>query len=91
MTKEEIAARLRALADEIDGTVFAGIVDIAPTPAPAKPITLEQVRAALTQLASDKGAAQVKTLLKDFGADKLSDIAAQDFAELLAKAEEMGK
>ena len=45
----------------------------------------------LTTLSSNKGASAVKALLKDFGAEKLSDIAAQDYPELLAKAEEMGR
>lgn len=58
---------------------------------PTKPITLEEVRAKLTALSGSKGGAAVKALLKDFGADKLSDIAAQDYGELLAKAEEMGQ
>lgn len=59
--------------------------------AETKPLKLEDVRAALTALASEKGAATVKQLLKDFGAEKLSDIAAQDYPELLAKAKEMGQ
>lgn len=57
----------------------------------AKPLKLEDVRAVLTTLSSNKGAAAVKQLLKDFGAEKLSDIAAQDYPELLAKAQEMGQ
>lgn len=59
--------------------------------AATKPLKLEDVRAVLTTLSSNKGAAAVKQLLKDFGADKLSDIAVQDYPELLAKAEEMGQ
>lgn len=58
-------------------------------PAPAaKAPTIEDVRAALTKLASEKGASVSKQLLKDYGAEKLSDIAAQDFPELLSKVEE---
>jgi hypothetical protein len=55
----------------------------APTETSAQPITIEEVRAALTKLATAKGSAASKAVLKDFGAEKLSDIAAQDYAQLL--------
>lgn len=62
-----------------------------PKAAPAKTLKLEDVRAVLTTLSSTKGASAVKALLKDYGAEKLSDIAAQDYPELLAKAQEMSQ
>jgi hypothetical protein len=52
-------------------------------------VTLEEVRAALTQLASAKGADAAKKLLADYGAKKITDMAAQDYAELLADAERL--
>lgn len=58
---------------------------------PAKPVKLEDVRAVLTTLSSNKGASAVKALLAEFDAMKLSDIAAQDYPELLDKAKEMGQ
>ena len=54
-----------------------------------KPVKLEAVRAVLTTLSSNKGASAVKALLAEFDAMKLSEIAAQDYPELLAKAEEL--
>lgn len=100
MTNEEMIERIRSLANSILNTLDALDARTPPAPAPAavekrkaekkaKPLTLEDVRAKLTSLAGNKGGALVKALLKDFGAEKLSDIAAQDYPELLAKAEEL--
>lgn len=55
-------------------------------PAKPKPATLEDVRAALTELAGVKGAATTKTLLAEYDAKKLSDVPADKYASLLADA-----
>lgn len=100
MTNEEMIERIRSLANSILNTLDAHDAQTPPAPEPAavekpkaekkaKPLTLEDVRAKLTSLAGNRGGALVKALLKDFGAEKLSDIAAQDYPELLAKAEEL--
>lgn len=58
--------------------------------APSEPtVTLEQVRAKLATLSQAGKAPAVKELLKKFGATKLTDVAADHFAELLAAAEEL--
>lgn len=57
-----------------------------PKAAPAKPVTLEDVRAAMTDLTSAKGAATTKQLLAEYGAKKLSGIPADKYATLLADA-----
>ncbi len=75
--------------DEEDEKAAKAFVEKPKAEKKAKPLTLEDVRAKLTTLAGSKGGAAVKALLKDFGAEKLSDIAAQDYPELLAKAEEL--
>lgn len=54
--------------------------------APAKTVTLEDVRAAMTDLTSAKGAATTKSLLAEYGAKKLSDIPADKYSSLLADA-----
>lgn len=54
--------------------------------AATKPVTLEDVRAAMTDLTSAKGAATTKSLLAEYGAKKLSDIPADKYATLLADA-----
>lgn len=59
-----------------------------PTPQiePGTVITLEDVRAALTELAGVKGAATTKTLLAEYDAKKLSDVPADKYASLLTDA-----
>jgi len=52
-------------------------------------ITLEQVRAKLTPLSQAGKQAQVKKLITDLGATKLTEIPAEKYAELLVKAEEL--
>lgn len=101
MTTDEILQRLKSIEADV-GALITHLVsdgDQPPAekpkaktkkaePAPtAKAPTIEDVRAALTKLASEKGASVSKQLLKDYGAEKLSDIAAQDFPELLVKVE----
>lgn len=99
MTNEELAAELAAIAGRL-GDIANRLsaprqaqAEATPAPKAEKPkaLKLEDVRAVLTTLSSNKGASAVKALLKDFGAEKLSDIAVQDYPELLAKAEEMGR
>lgn len=51
--------------------------------------TLEKVRAKLATLSQDGKQAEVKALITEFGAKKLSDIPAGKYAELLKKAEEL--
>ncbi len=52
-----------------------------------KTITLEDVRAKLAALSQDGKQAEVKELITEFGAKKLSDVPAEKYSELLAKAE----
>lgn len=51
--------------------------------------TLEKVRAKLAALSQDGKQAEVKALITEFGAKKLSDIPAGKYAELLKKAEKL--
>ncbi len=52
-------------------------------------VTLEQVRAKLAELTRNGKREQVKALLNEFGANKLSEVPADKYAELMAKAEEI--
>lgn len=68
----------------------------APTTSPVKEetkaeptITLETVRVKLTELAQAGKQAQVKTLISSLGANKLSDVPQDKYAELLEKASEL--
>lgn len=56
-------------------------------PAPAKAITLEEVRAKLAALSQAGKAAQVKDLIAQTGAAKLTDVPADKYPELLEKAD----
>ena len=58
---------------------------------PEKPVpTLEEVRASLAKLSVVGHSAAVKALISKFGADKLSDIAPEQYSELLKEAERIG-
>ena len=60
-------------------------------PTNSKPaITLEQVRAVLADKSRRGYTAEVKALLRQHGADKLSDIAPAEYEALLAEAEALG-
>ena len=52
--------------------------------------TLEEVRAVLAKLSVEGHSAAVKSLIAKFGADKLSDIAPEQYAALLKEAEHIG-
>ena len=58
--------------------------------APKPTITLEQVRAILADKSRHGYTAEVKALLRQHGADKLSDIAPAEYEALLAEAEALG-
>lgn len=70
--------------------------DIAPTQAQEKPkkevktVTLEQVRAVLVDKSHEGLTAEVRELLIKYGANKLSEIEPEKYADLLADAEVLG-
>lgn len=53
-------------------------------------ITLEQVRAVLADKSRLGFTKDIKHLITEFGATKLSEVKPQDYATLLKKAEELG-
>lgn len=55
----------------------------------APKVTLEQVRAKLAELTRNGKREQVKALLNEFGANKLSEVPADKYAELMEKAAEI--
>lgn len=61
---------------------------VAPAPAPAAPAgpSLEDVRRVLAELSAAGKATQVRALLGEVGAKRLTDVAPEHYAELLAKA-----
>ena len=95
MTKTEIADeldRIKQLVEKVDEAINKLAIAVegdeeVEKAAPAPVITLEDVRAALTKLASANGATHVKALLADHHAKKLSDLATASYAVVLLAAE----
>ena len=56
-------------------------------PAPASTVTLEQVRAKLTELSQSGKKDDIKVLIAKFGGTKLTDLKAEQYADVLAAAE----
>jgi hypothetical protein len=67
-------------------TVVPPVKEEAPK-APA--IKLEDVRTVLAEISRSGKTAQMKELLSQFGASKLSDVKPEDYADLLAAAKEV--
>ena len=72
--------------------MFGTTADEAPDAAvPAEPrLTLEQVRAILADKSRRGYTAEVKALLRQHGADKLSEIAPSEYEALLTEVEALG-
>jgi len=69
---------------EVTGEVTG---EVTPAPAPAPAVTLEQIRAICAAKSNFGKVAEVKALLKQFGATKLTDVDPAKFADLLTAAE----
>lgn len=94
--EEAAAAPVEKPADTPPVTEQAQTEAAAPAPAPAspsepagEPVTLEMVRARLTQLSQAGKAPAVKDLIAQFGAAKLTEIPQDKYAALLAAAKEI--
>jgi hypothetical protein len=85
---EDIAKALRQIATQIEElSAPAKAAPATPQIVGGTVVTLECVRAALTKLASAKGATHVKALLADYNAKKLSDLAPINYPAVLFAAE----
>lgn len=62
---------------------------VEPQPAPKPTVTIEQVRAVLSELSRAGKTAQVKELLKEHGGDKLSAVDPTEYPALLQEAGEL--
>ena len=87
--EEEEAEKLYEKAKQLDA--FKTLAEeLKAAERPAKPAyTLEQVRAKLADLQRQGKRAEVKALIQSFGVSKLSEVPADKYAELMAKAEEI--
>ena len=89
-----LADSLQALAnaiarDEVADESLATSVESAAKPPVTVAITLEQVRAVLAEKSHDGLTEQVRSLLQKYGAQKLSAIASDRYADLLRDAKEL--
>ena len=76
-----LAAGYRSLAEQgAEATPAAA-------PEPKKPITIEQVRAVLSDKSDEGKTAQVKALLMKYDAGRLSGVKPEDYPDLLREAE----
>ena len=82
-------AKKRKPAQEVtqEATPSPAAEPAAPAPEVKPKVALEDVRKKLAALSHEGKAAQVKALLTNFGASKLTDVPAERYAELLAAAE----
>jgi hypothetical protein len=87
-----VAANLRLLADSLSALAEA-TTDTSPTEEAVRgdkntqEITLEQVRAVLAEKSQSGFTTEIRTMLENHGAKKLSDIDASEYPALLAEAE----
>lgn len=58
-----------------------------PVPAPQPSLTLVEVRSKLADLRRNGKGAEIKDLLKKFGADRLTEVPEDKYTELMEKAE----
>jgi hypothetical protein len=91
--KVEPKKRKAPAAEPAQEAVQAAAQAVEPAPetaAPATPsVTLEQVRAKLAALSHEGKGVEVKALLTKYGASKLTAVAVEQYAALLADAEEL--
>ena len=87
------AQSLNSVADSLT-SLFSGSqprTSVQPESKPtSKPLTLEEVRAVLAEKSRNGHTAKIRELLEKHGAAKLSEIAPQKYAALLAEAEVLG-
>ena len=96
----DIVEDLRSLAESVQAvanTMLQSEAEVetpapapAPKPEPRKVVTLEQVRAVLAEKSHDGFTADVRALLQKYGAEKLSAVDPEKYADLLADAEVLG-
>ena len=95
----DVAEDIRSLADSLQTLANAiseddiaddvPAVAVEPVAKPPVTVTLEQVRAVLAEKSHDGLTEQVRGLLQKYGAQKLSAIASDRYADLLREAKEL--
>ena len=95
----DVVENIRSLADSLQtlaSAIFEDdvadeplVADVEPVAKPPVTVTLEQVRAVLAEKSHDGLTEQVRGLLQKYGAQKLSAIASDRYADLLRDAKEL--
>ena len=86
----KVAEDLRALADSIQKVcvLFAESLPETKNEVPLEPeISLEQIRSILADKSRSGKTAEVRAIIKKYGADRLSDIDPKDYPKVLKDAE----
>jgi hypothetical protein len=65
-------------------SVSTKVIEVESTP--AVPVTLQQVKEALSTFIASHGMPDAMILLKSFGANRVSELAEENYAEFIAKA-----
>lgn len=102
---ESYVTALQQLLDDYNKLVVGPVQPIQPDPIPVptpveppvetkkpveeKPVTMEEVRAALIEVRKTKGTDVLKTCLDSVGAARLTDVDAKDYEKLLVKTKEV--
>ena len=81
-----IASSINDIANWLTGA-FRGSEEAAPAPEPEKALTLEEARAILAKKSRDGFTAQIRELLRKYGANKLSEVDPAKYKALVADAE----
>ena len=81
-----IASSINDIANWLTGA-FSGSEEAAPAPEPEKALTLEEARAILAKKSRDGFTAQIRELLRKYGANKLSEVDPAKYKALVADAE----
>ena len=91
MSRQAVVENLRRLADSIEAlaTDEQHGDDVEEVREPATKITFEDLRAVLAVLTRDGKQQEVKKLITEYGAAKLSDVPEEKYQELLDKAREL--
>ncbi len=82
----KLAEDLRSLADSVQA-VCSLAADKPPEAKPEAGIPLEKVRGVLAEKSRDGHTAEVRDIIRKYGADRLSDIDPKDYAAVIAEAE----
>lgn len=87
---QKVADDLRSLADSVQSVCEACLDEPQEPVKKTTEITLEKVHGVLADKSRDGFTAEVREIIKSFGAERLSEVDPGNYAEILKKAEALG-